>query len=37
VPEENSLLLGFGDQIVEIPSINLCIFQPEALLGKESL
>lgn len=35
VPEENSLLLGFGDQIVETPSINLVFFQPEALLGKK--
>ncbi|MCW1963516.1 class I mannose-6-phosphate isomerase [Chryseobacterium viscerum] len=35
VPEENSLLLGFGDQIVETPSINLVFFQPDALLGKE--
>lgn len=35
VPEENSLLLGFGDQIVEIPSVNLVFFQPEALLGKQ--
>jgi mannose-6-phosphate isomerase class I len=35
VPEENSLLLGFGDQVVEIPSINLVFFQPEALLGEK--
>lgn len=35
VPEENSLLLGFGDQVVEIPAINLVFFQPEALLGKQ--
>ena len=35
VPEENSLLLEFGDQVVEIPSINLVFFQPDALLGKE--
>ncbi|KMQ64926.1 mannose-6-phosphate isomerase [Chryseobacterium angstadtii] len=35
VPEENSLLLGFGDEVVEIPSINLVFFQPEALLGKQ--
>nr|WP_315030369.1 class I mannose-6-phosphate isomerase [uncultured Chryseobacterium sp.] len=35
VPEENSLLLGFGDQVVEIPSLNLVFFQPEALLGKK--
>ncbi|NIF05585.1 mannose-6-phosphate isomerase [Chryseobacterium sp. Tr-659] len=35
VPEENSLLLGFGDQVIETPSINLVFFQPEALLGKK--
>lgn len=35
VPEENSLLLEFGDQVVEIPSINLVFFQPEALLGHQ--
>lgn len=34
VPEENSLLLGFGDVRVEIPSINLVFFQPEELLGE---
>ena len=34
VPEENSLLLGFGDQRVEIPSIDLVFFQPRALLGE---
>lgn len=33
VPEENSLLLKFGDQAVEIPSINLVFDQPRALLG----
>jgi mannose-6-phosphate isomerase class I len=35
VPEENSLLLKFGDEIVEIPSINLVFKEPEALLGKK--
>ncbi|REC48886.1 class I mannose-6-phosphate isomerase [Chryseobacterium pennipullorum] len=35
VPEENSLLFGFGDDIMEVPSINLVFFQPEALLGKQ--
>ncbi|WP_223607650.1 class I mannose-6-phosphate isomerase [Chryseobacterium sp. OSA05B] len=35
VPEENSLLLEFGDEVVEIPSINLVFLQPEALLGKQ--
>lgn len=33
VPEENSLLLGFGDIKFEIPSINLVFFQPVELLG----
>ena len=33
VPEENSLLLGFGDTRFEIPSINLVFDQPSALLG----
>ncbi len=34
VPEENSLLLKFGDVTVEIPSINLVFKHPQALLGK---
>lgn len=34
VPEENSLLLGFGDARLEIPSINLVFAHPEALLGQ---
>ncbi|AYB32560.1 class I mannose-6-phosphate isomerase [Chryseolinea soli] len=34
VPEENSLLLKFGNETVEVPSINLVFRQPEALLGK---
>jgi mannose-6-phosphate isomerase class I len=33
VPEENSLLLGFGEVAVEIPSINLVFQQPRQLLG----
>lgn len=33
VPEENSLLLSFGDETVEIPSINLVFLQPQKLLG----
>ncbi len=33
VPEENSLLLEFDGEIVEIPSINLVFYQPEELLG----
>lgn len=34
VPEENSLLLGFGDKTVEIPSIDLVFFRPRKLLGE---
>ncbi|MGA7909919.1 MAG: class I mannose-6-phosphate isomerase [Candidatus Sulfotelmatobacter sp.] len=34
VPEENSLLLGFGDVKVEIPSINLVFRHPHELLGE---
>jgi mannose-6-phosphate isomerase class I len=33
VPEENSLLLGYGDIHVEIPAINLVFLEPEHLLG----
>jgi mannose-6-phosphate isomerase class I len=33
VPEENSLLLKFGNDIVEIPSINLVFRHPKELLG----
>jgi hypothetical protein len=34
VPEENSLLLAFGDVKVEIPSINLVFHHPRELLGE---
>lgn len=34
VPEENSLLLGFGDVRFETPSINLVFRHPEELLGE---
>lgn len=34
VPEENSLLLGFGDVRVEIPSIDVVFAHPKALLGE---
>jgi mannose-6-phosphate isomerase class I len=34
VPEENSLLLGFGDIKVEVPSINLVFQHPHELLGE---
>ena len=33
VPEENSLLLGFGDRTVELPAIDVVLGQAEALLG----
>lgn len=33
VPEENSLLLGFGSDRIEIPSMDLVLDQPRALLG----
>ena len=33
VPEENSLLLGFGDVRVEVPAIDLVFYQPRELLG----
>jgi len=34
VPEENSLLLGFGEFKIEIPSINLVFQHPHELLGE---
>jgi mannose-6-phosphate isomerase class I len=33
VPEENSLLLGFGNVQVELPAIDLTFLQPRELLG----
>jgi len=33
-PEENSLLLKFGDIIFETPSINLVFYQSKQLLGE---
>ena len=33
VPEENSLLLGFGQQRVEIPALDLVLQHPDELLG----
>jgi mannose-6-phosphate isomerase class I len=33
VPEENSLLLGFGDRRFEIPALDLVRLRPEMLLG----
>lgn len=34
VPEENSLLLGFGDHRVEIPSLDVVLQHPRELLGE---
>lgn len=34
VPEENSLLLGFGPITIQTPAINLVFSQPKALLGE---
>ncbi len=34
VPEENSLLLKFGEDIIEIPSVNLVFRHPHELLGE---
>lgn len=33
VPEENSLLLAFGDRRVEIPALDLVLLHPDSLLG----
>jgi len=35
VPEENSLLLGFGNRAFELPSLDLVFEQPRALLGEK--
>ena len=35
VPEENSLVLGFGSRRLELPALDLVLFQPQALLGTE--
>jgi len=35
VPEENSLLLGFGDQVFEAPAIDAVLIEPEHLLGED--
>lgn len=34
VPEENSLLLGFGERRVEIPAIDVVFWRPQDLLGE---
>lgn len=33
VPEENSLLLGFGEEAFELPALDLVRLRPDALLG----
>jgi hypothetical protein len=35
VPEENSLLLKFGDTLMELPSIDVVFQEPRALLGEK--
>ena len=35
VPEENSLLLGLGEHIVELPAMDLVLFETRALLGPQ--
>ncbi|MBT9776723.1 mannose-6-phosphate isomerase [Clostridium sp. MCC353] len=35
VPEENSLLLDFGNGIIEIPAMDLVLYQPVPLLGEK--
>jgi mannose-6-phosphate isomerase class I len=35
VPEENSVLLGFGEVQIELPAIDLTFFQPRELLGDD--
>jgi len=35
VPEENSLLLGFGNAHVEIPALDVVLAHPEELLGRK--
>jgi mannose-6-phosphate isomerase class I len=34
VPEENSLLLGFGDRLLELPALDLVMHRPAELLGE---
>ena len=34
VPEENSLLFGFGDRTLEVPAIDLVFSHPRELLGE---
>jgi len=34
VPEENSLLLGFGEHVLELPALDLVLHRPTELLGE---
>ncbi|GAB3185563.1 class I mannose-6-phosphate isomerase [Nesterenkonia halophila] len=36
VPEENSLLLGVGDEVLEVPALNAVISRPRELLGQRT-
>lgn len=35
VPEENSLLFNFGKAVVEVPAMDLVLYQPRQLLGEQ--
>lgn len=35
VPEENSLLLKFGDVVMELPSVDAVFYKPQELLGEK--
>lgn len=35
VPEENSILLAFGDQVFEAPAIDAVLIEPQLLLGED--
>lgn len=35
VPEENSLLLAYDDHTIELPAMDLTLFEPRALLGED--
>ena len=34
MPEENSLLFNFGKAVVEVPAMDLVLYQPKQLLGE---
>ncbi len=36
VPEENSILLGFGDVTVESPAMNITLFRPRQFIGERN-